>query len=303
MGPELLVDGVAVPIVGVALLGIVVGYVAGMFGIGGGFLLTPLLVVVFHVPLPIAVGSGLCQMIGTALVSFLRHRKVRQGEARFDLLMLPGCLLGVTAGTRTISYLVGAGSLHLGTHSIPWVSLVVESCYAVMLLFVAWNYWRHGGAKVDVLQYLRPGPLSRIRLGPAIDLPKPGLLGVSAILISLIGLGMGFLSGLLGIGGGVALNPVLIYGYGFPIRQAVGTGIMVLFVTAVVGTVDHALRGHVNLALATVILIGGALSAQIGALATRKLSGSALGRIHAVVILAAVAAVLWDLVSHLIGAS
>ena len=301
MGPSLLVDGVTVPILGVAALGIVVGYVAGMFGIGGGFLLTPLLVVVFHVPLPIAVGSGLCQMIGTSLVSFLRHRTARQGEARFDVLMLPGCLLGVTAGARTLTFLAGAGSLHLGSYAIPWVTAVVETCYAVMLLFVAWNYWRHGGAKVDVLQYLRPGPLSRVRLGPAIDLPRPGLQGVSAMLIAQIGLAMGFLSGLLGIGGGVALNPVLIYGFGFPMRQAVGTGIVVLFVTAVVGTVEHALRGHVHLGLATVILVGATVSAQFGALATRRISGRALGRIHAIVIFAAVAAVLWDLVSRLFG--
>ncbi len=299
MGPALLVDGVSVPIVGVAMLGIAVGYVAGMFGIGGGFLLTPLLVVVFRIPLPMAVGTGLCQMIGTSLVSYLRHSKAQQGEARFDLLMVPGCLLGVEAGARLLTYLAGAGTIRLGMHSIPWVTAVVESGYAVLLAFVAWNYWRHGGAKIDVLQYLRPGPFSRVRWGPAMDLPRVGLRSVSALLIAQVGLLLGFLSGLLGIGGGVALNPVLIYGYGFPMRQAVGTGIVVLFVTAVVGTVVHALRGHVHLGLATVMLVGATISAQFGALATRRISGRALGRIHAIVILTAIAAVLWDLVSRL----
>jgi uncharacterized membrane protein YfcA len=299
MGPSLLVDGVAVSIAGVAALGIGIGDIVGMFGIGGGVLLTPLLVVVFRVPLPIAVGTGLCQMIGTSLVSFLPHPRARQGELRFDLLMLPGCLLGVEAGARTLTYVAGAGSLWLGGRSIPWVSAVVEGSFVLMLLAVAWSYWRQGGASVDALQYLRPGPFSRMRLGPAIDLPRSGLRRVSAVIVAQIGLALGFVSGMLGIGGGVALNPVLVYGYGFPVRQAAGTGIAVLFVTAVVGTVAHALRGHVHLGLATVMLVGATISAQAGALASRRLSGRALGRILSLVILAAVGAVLWDLASQL----
>lgn len=299
MSLSILVGGTPVPILGVAALGAAVGYVAGMFGIGGGFLMTPLLVVLFGVPLPIAVGTGLCQMIGTALVSNLRHRKLRQGERRFDALLLPGCLLGVELGARTLSFLSSAGSLRVGVHSIPWVALIVEGSYALLLLFVAWNYWRHGqSGKRDVLNELRPGPLSRVRFGPTVDLPAVGLRSVSALLIANIGLALGFASGLLGIGGGVALNPVLIYGYGLPIRQAVGTGIGVLFATAVVGTFVHAARGHVQLGVAAVMLVGGAVSAQFGALASRRMSGGTLGRVHALVILLAVAAVLWDLISE-----
>ncbi len=295
MNPVLWVNGQAVPILGIAALGIVVGYVAGMFGLGGGFLMTPLLVALFGVPLPIAIGTGLCQMVGTSLVSALRHRKAGQGEIRFDLLLLPGCLLGVELGARVLTYLSGIGSLGLAGHSVPWVKLVVEGSYLILLGWVAFSYWRHGGRKVDVLRYVRPGPLSRVRLGPAVDLPAARLRRVSAVLIAYVGLALGFLSGLLGIGGGVALNPVMIYGYGFPMRQAVGTGIVVLFATAVIGTGAHALRGHVHLGLALVLLVGGTVSAQLGALATRRLSGAALGRIHAVVILGAMAAVLWDL--------
>jgi uncharacterized membrane protein YfcA len=297
MGPELLVHGVSVPILGVAALGVVVGYIAGLFGIGGAFLMTPLLVVLFHVPLQVAIGSGLCQMIGTSLVSFLRHRKARQGEIRFDLLMLPGSLLGVELGARVVTQLAAAGALAIGARSLPWVNLIVEGSYVILLVFVAWSYMRHGRGDVDVLKYLRPGRLSRLRFGPGIELPAVGLHGVSAMLIANLGLALGFLAGLLGIGGGIALNPVLIYGLGFPIRQAVGTGILALFVTAMVGTVVHALRGHVHLGLALVLLVGGTVSAQFGALASRRVSARALGRVHGVVILLAVVAVLWDLVA------
>ena len=297
MGPVLWVNGQEVPALGVAALGVVVGYFAGMFGVGGGFIMTPMLVVLFRVPLPIAVGSGLCQMIGTSLVTYLRHRRLGQGEVRFDLLMLPASVLGVELGARALTRLADAGSLRLGTRSIPWVSLVIEVAFAVLLLWIARSYLYHRNGGPDALQYLRPGPLSRIGFGPRMDFPRAGLRGVSGALVAYLGLGLGFLSGLLGIGGGVALNPVLIYGYGFSIRQSFGTGILVLFVTAVVGTLSHALRGHVHLGLAMTLLVGGTIAAQLGALASRKLTSHVLGRLHALLVLTAVGAVVWDLVT------
>src|ERR1041385_4008370 len=236
MGPVVWVNGHEVSILGVGAFGVCVGYFGGMFGIGGGFIMTPLLVVLFDIPLPTAVGSGLCQMVGTSLVAYLRHRRLRQGEIRFDALMIPGSLLGAELGARTLTNLAGSGNLSIGGRSIPWVSLIIETTYAALLIWVALSYLRNiDGA--DKLDYLRPGPLSRVKLGAKVDLPAVGLRGVSAHLVGYIGLGLGFLSGLLGIGGGVALNPVLIYGYGFPIKQALGTGITVRFATAMTGTV------------------------------------------------------------------
>ena len=92
------IGGQMVSLPGLALLGVAVGLVAGMFGVGGGFLLTPLLSVLFGVPLPIAVGTGLCQMIGTAIASLLRHRRLGQGEIRFDFVMIGGAVVGAAAG-------------------------------------------------------------------------------------------------------------------------------------------------------------------------------------------------------------
>ena len=297
MGPTLLVHGVQVSVLGVAALGVVVGYVAGIFGIGGGFLTTPLLVVLFGIPLPVAIGTGLCQMVGTALVAFLRHRKAKQGEVRFDLLILPGSLLGVELGARMLTALAAAGSLTVAGYSLPWANLVVEGGYVAMLLSVTWSTWRQDHGPVDALRYLRPGRLARAGVGPRVDFPVIGLRGVSAILVANIGLALGVLSGLLGIGGGVALKPVMVYGFGFPIRQSVGTGILAIFVMSCVGTFSHALRGHVHLGMAVTLLVGATVSAQIGALASGRFSGRKLSAIHATIILSACAAVLWDLVS------
>jgi uncharacterized membrane protein YfcA len=291
------VGGHAVPILGLLSLGVVVGFVAGMFGVGGGFLLTPLLSVVFGVPLPIAVGSGLSQMVGTATAALLRHRAVGQGEIRFDIVMLAGSLLGVDAGTRTVTLLAAAGSMSIAGHPVALVRVVIETAYAVLLLGVAGLFWRQSHGRAETLDFVRSGPLARIAWWPRIDLPAVPLRGVSAIVIAEIGLALGFLSGLLGIGGGVALMPVLIYGYGFPIRQAAGTGIVMLIAAAAVGTFEHALRGHVDLRLSLVLLAGSSIAAQFGALFTHRLGARTLRRVFAVVVLVTVVAVTWDLVA------
>jgi uncharacterized membrane protein YfcA len=289
------VGGHPVPILGLIALGVGVGFVAGMFGVGGGFLLTPLLTVVFGVPLPVAVGSGLCQMVGTAIAALVRHRAIGQGEIRFDVLMLAGSLVGVDAGARVVTSLEGAGSTTIAGHPVAIVRVVIEGAYAALLLGVAALFWRQSRGGAQMLDDVRSGPLARIALGPSIDLPSVPLYRVSAIVIAEIGLCLGFLSGLLGIGGGVALMPVLIYGYGFPIRQASGTGIVMLIASAVVGTFEHALRGHVDLGLSLVLLVGASIGAQFGALFTRRLRATTLRRVFALVVLVTVVAVGWDL--------
>jgi uncharacterized protein len=98
MFPTLDVGGVHVSLFAAAALGAGVGIVAGLFGVGGGFLLVPALHVVLRVPLPLAVGASVCQMIGTAFSTFLRQRKQGQAEIRFDVLMLGGAMVGPFRG-------------------------------------------------------------------------------------------------------------------------------------------------------------------------------------------------------------
>jgi uncharacterized protein len=299
VGPQLVVAGHAVWLPGVAALGIVVGWVAGMFGVGGGFLLTPLLTVVFGVPLEVAVGTGLCQMIGTATAALLRHRRLGQGEIRFDLLALPGSVLGVEGGARALDWLDTQGQLQLGTGSIPVARLVALLSYAGLLLGAAAIFGRGGRGTLEATAHPRRGPLARVRIPPRVDLPAARLHDVSASLLAYVGLGLGFLSGFLGLGGGIALMPLLVYGLGFPLRQAAGTGIVTLLATSTVGTLIHARRGHVSLELATVLLVGSTLSAQLGARTSRSASTRTLRRLFAGLILLTVLAIAWDLARRL----
>lgn len=296
----MLVAGQEVSLSALLALGVVVGFVAGLFGIGGGFILTPLLSVVLGIPLPIAIGSGLCQMVGTATVAFLKHQKLGQGEPRFDWLMLAGSLLGVSAGARTVAWLEAQGEMTVGASRVPVASAVLYVSYVVFLLGSALSLVRRASGPVEVLSYVRRGPLARVSLPPYVDFPRLPLSRVSALVVAYIGLGLGFLSGLLGVGGGIALMPLLLYGFGFPIKQAAGTGILVLLVTAVSGTLVHASLGHVHLPLSLTLLAGASVSAQLGALATSRLPASLLRRGLALLILATTVAVLWELVRRIV---
>ncbi len=283
-----------------ASVGLFIGYIAGMFGVGGGFLLTPLLMYGFGVPAPIAVGSALCQKCGTSIASFLKYRHLNRGEPRIDLVMLGGSLLGVDAGTRLLRHLTGLGTWHFGGgRSAPAVNLVLDVLFILLLSATAayvfrdaWRSYRSGVRRGD---RTIAGPLARLRLPPLIDLPNVHLQQVSVPILAYLGFVLGVASGLMGIGGGILLMPVLLYGYGLSVRNAAGTGILLLFVTVAFGTFEQALLGYVSLKLAMAILIGSSIGSQLGALTTHLLPNRVLRLILAALLAATVVMISWDL--------
>lgn len=294
--------GHSAPILPLAAVGLFVGYIAGMFGVGGGFILTPVLNIVFQVPIEIAVGSALCQKIGTSIASFLKYQHLKRGEWRIDWVMLGGSIVGVAAGTRLLKYLVGLGNVRFGRHP-PMATFVLEILYAVLLSATTWFTVREALAamkrKVPRGDVTIPGPLAKIRIPPYIDLPDVQLKQVSVPVLAYIAFGLGMLSGLMGIGGGIAFMPVLLYGYGLSVRNAAGTGILLLFVTVVAGTIAQGWEGYVSLPLALSILIGSSIGSQLGALTTNALPNRVLRLLFAGLIAATVVMILVDLLQSL----
>ena len=298
------VGGQAVSLPALTLVGLGIGFVAGMFGVGGGFILTPLLSLSFKIPMPIAVGSALCQKIGTSIGSFLKHRQYQHGELRVDFVMVGASVFGVDAGTRLLALLADLGNF-TNAHGRPVsiVTLTLEGVYAAMLLFAAsmtLNAVRKAARAPASDGHAAPvAPLQRVRLPPYIALPSVGIPRVSVIVMAYIGFATGLLSGLLGIGGGVALLPVLVYGYGFSIKDAAGTGILLLFATVLVGTFEHALRHNVDLRVALAILAGSSIGSQLGARTTARVSNQVLRISFAVLLLGTVGAIGIDMVRSL----
>jgi uncharacterized membrane protein YfcA len=294
-------DASPVAVASIVFLGLIVGFISGLFGVGGGFLLTPLLGVLFGIPLPIAVGTGLCQMVGSSTVGALRHRKLGQGEPRVAILMIPGSLIGVWLGSHIVETLGKMGTLDIGYATLPIITTALYFAYISFLSFIAWFMFRQGRGNLEILEYVRHGRLLKLRIPPLIDLPNVQLRGVSTIVIAYIGLFLGLLSGLLGIGGGIVLMPILLYGVGFSFRQAAGTGVVVTLLTAVVGTVAHARAGNVDLVLALVLLVGSGVSAQFGAIGAHRFSARALRRGLGAVVLITVGIMVADLGARLLG--
>lgn len=280
---EIAIDGHMVWLPAAALLGAGVGVIAGMFGIGGGFLLIPLMHALLGVPLPVAVGAGLCTTVANSTGAFLRYRRMGQAELRFDVMLLGGSLLGVDAGIRLLEALERSSTLVMvGGRAMALMPLVLTVGYSGLFLLVAVLLWHQGGG--SDLGPPRPGPLARVALPPLVDLPTAGLARISGPLVGLIGLGNGLLGGLLGIGGGVCLIPIMLYGYGFSLRKSAGTGIIVILAAAMLGTVQHARLGNVDLALTAAVMVSSALAAQVGASMTGRLPDVWLRRILSVVL-------------------
>lgn len=293
--------GHAVSLPALAFVGLFVGYFAGMFGVGGGFLLTPVLIYVFGVPPPVAVGSALCQKCGTSISSFLKYRRLGRGEPRIDLVMLGGSLIGVDAGTRLLAYLTSLGTWRIGHgRGGPAVQIVLDVLFVVLLSLTAFytfhDAWTARRRDVPRGDQTIPGPLvTRVRIPPYIDLPNIGLSQVSVLMLSYLGFVLGMASGLMGIGGGVLFMPILLYGIGLSVRNAAGTGVLLLFVTVAVGTIEQSLRHYVSLKLGMAILIGSSVGAQLGAITTHYLPNRILRLLFAVLVAATVLMIAWDL--------
>lgn len=294
--------GHPVSLLALVAVGLVVGYFAGMFGVGGGFLLTPVLMYGFGVPAPVAVGSALCQKCGTSIASFLKYRHLKRGEPRIDFIMMGGSLIGVDAGTRLLAHLSGLPAWHAPWgKSVAVVDLVLDTLFILMLTGIAvhtfrdaWEAMHRPGVRGDVTI---PGPLvTRVRIPPYVDLPNVGLEQVSVPLLAYLGFLLGLASGIMGIGGGVLFLPVLLYGFGLSARNAAGTGVLLLFVTVALGTVEQALHGFVAIKLAMAILVGSSIGSQLGALTTHYLPNRQLRLIFSVLVAATAAMIAWDLV-------
>jgi uncharacterized protein len=249
------------------LLGIggMVGLLSGLFGVGGGFILTPLLFFI-GIPPAVAVASAANQIVGSSFSAFLAHLKRKTVDFRMGGVLLAGGIVGSALGVQLFTLLKRAGQ----------IELFVSLAYVVLL-----------GTIGGLMLYESVGALRRQKSGNVLLQPRKrhnwvhGLplkmrfrtshMYVSAIPPFVIGLIVGVLAAILGVGGGFIMVPAMIYLIGMPTKVVVGTSVFqFLFVTGFT-TVMHAWQSQtVDVLLALILLIGGVIGAQIGvSLATR----------------------------------
>jgi len=269
-------------------LGLLVGIASGMFGVGGAFLMTPMLAAIFRIDYTLAVGSGLCCIIGTSASGLARHRRLGNVAGRTVLLLGAGSVVGVLLG----DVLHDAMKAWLGAN----FTQVMHGLYIALLLTAAWLVAR------PVSGHVGRHFLQRLPIGPRVDLPRANLRHVSVPGLAGIGLLAGMLAGTLGTGGGVIIVPILIVLVGLTPHLAVGTSLGVILPTAIVGVLKKGMgEGKVSLAIAMPLLVGSTIGVQIGAYICHKLHADRLRRYFAVLVLAVAAVVAARLAAELTG--
>lgn len=271
-------------------LGLIVGLLAGFFGVGGGFLMTPLLNLISNVPYNVAVGTDLTQMVGTATIANLRQRGFGYVDYKLALLMFLGSMIGVESGAQLLEILKYGGEITLGGYRLTLLQLVMTIVYSILLFWVSSLVYREASAilKTKTIRVAPPPPASpvasrlrSINLPPMISLPVSGVESVSIWLILAVGWVAGVCTGLLGVSGGFLRMPALIYVLGIPTVVSIGTNLFELLVAAIYGALTHSLKGNVELVLVIVLLVSSTVGTQLGAALQRKFAGPRLQQLFA----------------------
>lgn len=285
---------------GVVLLGFAVGVLTGLFGVGGGFLLTPALKALFGVPYPVAVGTDLVQIFLTGAVSAYRHRRAGNVELRLGLVLGAGAMAGAEVGLRIQNALESIGEVSVIGGGITLLDLVLGGLFVVLLASVAAMIWRETrSGRGDGMDTLVARALRRIRLHPVIALPRSDPAHISVWVPLAMGFAVGILTGLMGVGGGFINFPLLIYVLGVPTHVAIGTGALQVVLASGYGALRHGGRGHVEPVLALLLTAGSVLGVQLGVRLAKRFRGHRIRRLFAAVLLLGVAVILWDVSRHL----
>jgi len=284
------IAGIHVSLLLLVGLGFTVGVLAGFFGMGGGWIVTPALNT-FGFPMPFAIGTGLANIAGQSMLAVTKHRKMGSVSHRVGVVLGLSMVAGVEGGARTVLYLASLGA---ADEVIRWVYIVFLSALGVAML-VEYLRGRRAGGKQNVGEAKRTsfGLLDRwrmLRIPPMVPVRRSSV-RVSLWVLMCAGLAIGFLAGIMGAGGGFALVPFLVYVVGAPTYVAVGTSLICVAISGTYGAFTYALKGQVELFAALWMMAGAAVGAQLGSMAIRHVHGAGVRLLYAIMLLLASAGV------------
>lgn len=282
MGIYLPIAEMSVNVFVLLAMGAAVGFLSGMFGVGGGFLITPLLIF-YNIPPAIAVATGANQVIASSVSGALAHLKKGTLDFKLGGVLLAGGIVGSTLGVYVFALLRSLGQLDLFV-SLLYVALLGTVGGLMMFESVrAMRRVRGGGAA----SLRRPGQHNWIHRLPLKMRFRASKLFVSVIPVLGLGAIIGFLASIMGVGGGFIMVPALIYLLKVPTNVVIGTSLFqIVFVSAYTTIVHAATNQTVDVVLALVLMLGGVAGAQYGARAGQRLRGEQLRALLALLVMA-----------------
>ena len=270
-------------------LGGLVGVLSGMFGVGGGFLMTPLLFFI-GIPPAVAVATEANQIVASSFSGVLAHLKRKTVDLRMGMVLLVGGLIGSALGIVLFNYL----------RSLGQVDLLVRLCYVFFLGIIG---------SLMFVESLRA--ITRTRTGRAVPQRKkhswvhalPGKMKfrVSGLYISVIpplmvGVLVGVLAAIMGVGGGFIMVPAMIYLLQMPTKVVIGTSLFQIIFVAAFTAILHATTNYtVDMVLAVLLLVGGVIGAQVGTVLGGYMKAEQLRILLAVLVLAVAGKIALDL--------
>ena len=260
------------------ILGMLVGILSGMFGVGGGFLMTPLLVLL-GIPPAVAVASEANHIVGSSLSGTIGHLKRNAVDIKMGNLLLTGGILGSFVGISIFNSLIKIGL----------IDLLITLAYFIFLTGVG-SFMLY--ESLDSMGFLNKKKRSKsyhhswiMGLPFRMRFKKSGLY-ISILPPLLIGFIVGILASIMGVGGGFIMIPAMIYIIRMPTSVVIGTSLyQIIFVTAIVTLLHSYHNQTVDIILALILLLGGAIGAQIGVKLSSKLEGPMLRASLAVLVL------------------
>lgn len=253
-----------------------IGFLSGVFGFGGGFLLVPVLNVALGIPITYAAGASVCQVLGPATTSLLA-RGIKPKRFRLPLIITGGLLVGASTGAWALHELNGHGSIQIAGRELPAADVVVLFIYLLLLSSLG-GFALYEARREENSRPVATGWMRGWHFPPLAVFSEFGNTQQSIAVLSWFGVFVGFSAGLLGNSGGVLLLPGLIYLLGMRTQDAVMSSLVIVWVLSIISTSAHAWLGHVDLRLVSALLIGGTIGARFGSEVGLQLRGAQLRR-------------------------
>ena len=272
-------------------LGLAVGLLSGLFGVGGGFLMTPLLIM-FGIPATVAAATDSNQIVAASTSGTYAHWKVGNVDFKMGLYLLAGGFIGGLIGVQGIKVLNAMGNADFVIKITYVLMLGIVGTYMFIETLLSMKKKKVEEVKAEkesgITRFLRSLPLQT-------HFEKSGVTH-SAILPVVFGGFVGILAAIMGVGGGFLMVPVMVYILRMPMHVVVGTSLFQILFNCIEVTFLQAYTNHtVDFMLAVLLLLGSTVGAQIGTVFGRKLKGEQLKIILAVIVLVVTVEIIFEL--------